>query len=252
MLVHYVVGSVSEIDNVLVVVDVTVLVMVIAGLEVNAKNLHSPCKSFITAFLLTSPVKFLLIPTLLVYRHSSYLRRVHMIEAIVLNGFVIEPGAVASFPLQTTNHAKFCAATASHVVTALLQFNSGGAIETALPAFLLGDFGETLRGFVLGAFATRMPFAIASAAHFCSTAATFPIFAASVGATRGIEVDVCRFDPFTTSSCRAVDAILGSVLLVFLIPFHLEFCIEKFLDVFQRDVVLSAAFRRHMLRISNR
>lgn len=251
MLVHDVMGSVSEIDNVLVVMDVTVLVVVIAGLEVNAEDLHSSCKSFVTAFLLTSPVKFLLIPTLLIYRHSPYLRGVHMIKSIVLNGFIVEPGAVASFPLQATDHAKFCTTTASHMVTALLQLNCGGAIETTLPAFLLGDLGETLGGFVLGAFATCVPFAIASAAHFCSAAATFSIFAATVGTTRGVEVDICRFDPFATTPCRAVDAILGSVLLVFLIPFHLELCIEKFLDVFQGDVILSAAFRRHMLRISN-
>ena len=79
MLIYNVVGRVSEIDNVLVVVDVSVLVVVVAGLEVDAEDLHASCKSLVTAFLLTSAFLLFLIPTLYVHRHSSYLGRVHVI-----------------------------------------------------------------------------------------------------------------------------------------------------------------------------
>ena len=62
-------------------------------------------------------------------------------------------------------------------------------------------------------------------------------------------MDICRLDPFATSPCWTVNAVFGSVFLVFLVPFFLELGIEKLLDVFQRNVVLGAASGRHMLRI---
>ena len=174
-----------------------------------------------------------------------------MVKPIVFDGFVIEPRAIACFPFQATDHAELCAAATGHMVTALLQLNSGGAVETALPAFFLGNFGKTLRGFVFGTFATCMPLAITSAANLGSTPATFSVLAASIGATRCIKVNVRRLDPFATASSRAIDAILGGIFLIFLIPFHLKFRIEKFLNVLQWYMVLCAAFWRHVLRVSN-
>ena len=137
------------------------------------------------------------------------------------------------------------------MVAAFLQFNRGGAVEAALPALLFSDLGETLRGLVFRTFTTCMPFTIASAADFGPATAAFPVFAAAVRTARGVQVDIRGFDPFATSSCGTVDAVLGSVLLVLLIPFLLELCIKELLDVFQRNVVLSTAFGRHMLRVSN-
>ena len=64
-------------------------------------------------------------------------------------------------------------------------------------------------------------------------------------------MDVRGFDPLATSSGGTVDAIFGSVLLVFLIPFLLELCIKKLLHVFQGNMILSATFGRHVLRVSN-
>ena len=43
MLDYDMVGSVSEVDDVLVVVDISVLVVVVAGLEIDAEDLHSSC-----------------------------------------------------------------------------------------------------------------------------------------------------------------------------------------------------------------
>ncbi len=251
MLIHDVMRSVSEINDVLIVVDVPVLVLVVAGLEVDAQDLHSSCKRFVPTFLLASPLEFFLIPALLVHRHSPYLGWVHVVQAIGLDGFVVEPWAVTSFPFQATNHAELCTATTGHVVTAFLQFDRRGAVEAALPAFLFGNLRETLRGLVFGAFATRVPFSVASAADFGSAAATFPIFTATVGASRGVEVDVCGFNPFAASSRGAVDTVFRGVFLVLLIPLHLELCIKKLLDMLQRNVILGAAFWGHMLRVSN-
>ena len=117
------------------------------------------------------------------------------------------------------------------MVTSFSQLDCRGAVEAALPSFLFGNLGETLRSLIFRAFATSVPFSVASAADFRSAAATLPIFTATVGASRGIEVDVCGFDPFAASSCRAVDAVLRSVFLVLLIPLHLEFGVKKFLDI---------------------
>ena len=185
MMVNVVVRSVAEIDDVLGAVDVSILVL-ITGLEVNAKDLHASCKSLVTAFLLTPPLKLFMVPTLYVHRHSSYLGRVHVIQAIVLHGFIIEPGAVACFPFQAADHTELGAASTCHVVASFFQLNRGGTVEAALPAFLFSDLGETLGGFVFGAFTTSVPFAITGAADFGPAAAAFAVFAATIGASRGI------------------------------------------------------------------
>ena len=137
------------------------------------------------------------------------------------------------------------------MVAAFLELDSGGAVETALPAFALSRLGEPQRGFVFGAVAARVPFAVAGVADLGAAAAAFPILTTCVGAAGGVHVDLRRFDPLAAATGRAVYAVFGGEFMVFLVPFHLEAEVEQLLHVFQGNVVLGAAPRRHVLGIGD-
>ena len=94
-----------------------------------------------------------------------------------------------------------------------------------------------------------MPFAVTYRAGLCSAASTFAVFAAAIG---GVCVDVGRLDPFAAALGGAINTIFGGVFLVFLVPFHFEAQVKEFFNMLQRDVLLSAAFGWHMLRIGDR
>jgi len=64
-------------------------------------------------------------------------------------------------------------------------------------------------------------------------------------------VDVGGLDPLATAAGGAVDPVLGGIFLVLLVPLHFETEIEKFVDVFQGDVVGGAAFGWHVLRVGD-
>ena len=163
---------------------------------------------------------------------SSWMwKHVHVNNAVILHGFVIEPGTIARFPFETADHAEFGSATTRHVVAAFFQFDSSGAIETALPAFLLRNFGKMLCGFVLGARTTGVPFAVANATNFSSAAGTFTILAAAIRAARCVEVDICGFNPFAATSSGAVYSVFGGILLKFLVPSHFEREAEEIINV---------------------
>ena len=123
------------------------------------------------------------------------MRDVHVGEAVGFDGFVIEPGAIARFPLEAADHAEFGAAATGHVVAAFFQLDGCRAVETALPSFFLRDLDELLCGGVFRAFTAGMPFVVARAADFHLAPLAFADLPASIGATAGIDVDMCRFDP---------------------------------------------------------
>lgn len=170
-----------------------------------------------------------------------------MVQAIILDCLVVEPRTVARLPFGAANHAKLGPAPACHVVAALFQFDGGGAVEAALPAFLLGNLGEPQRRFVLGAFAAGVPFAIAGRADFGAAPTAFAVLPTRIG----LHMDIGGLDPFATSLGGTVDAVFGGIFLVFLVPFHLETQIEELVNMFERYVVLSAAFWRHMLGVGH-
>lgn len=130
------------------------------------------------------------------------------------------------------------------MITALLQFYHCPTAVTSLPASFLRCVEKFVGLFVLRAFATAMPLSIAQAANLCSTTTTLAILP-----TISL-VDVRRLDPLSTSTCWTIDPVLCGELLELAIPSLLEFDIEKFVDVFEGNMVGCAAFRRHMLRIS--
>lgn len=127
--------------------------------------------------------------------NSASLRDVHVEKAVSFDSFVVEPGAIAGFPFETTDHAEFGATATGHVVAAFFQLDGGGAVEAALPSFFLCDLDELLGGGVFGAFPARVPLVVACAADFHLAPLAFAVLPASVGASAGIDVDVGRFDP---------------------------------------------------------
>lgn len=175
-----------------------------------------------------------------------------MVQSVVFHGLVIEPRAITGFPFQPADHAELGATATRHMVAAFLELDRGRAVEAPLPPFFLRDLGKPLRGFIFWTFAARMPLAVAGAAHLRSAPTAFTVFPASIGSATGIHVDMGRFDPFATAFGRAVNPVFSRILLVFLVPFHLETRVKEFLDVFQRNMILSAALGRHMLWIIDR
>lgn len=220
--------------------------------RLQAEDLHSARQSFVPPLLLSSPIEFFLIAQRGIVstagEGSSARHGIHVVQAIILDRLVIEPRAIARLPLGAANHAKLGPAPARHVVAALFQFDGGGAIEAALPAFLLRNLGEPQRRFVLGTFAAGVPFAIAGRADFGAAPIAFAVLTVRVR----IDVDICRLDPFAATFGGTVDAVFGGIFLVFLVPLHFETQVEELLNVFERYVVLSAAFGRHMLGVGYR
>ena len=154
----------------------------------------------------------------IVYPLDYWYRDVHVIQAVCFDGLVVEPRTVTGFPLEAADHAEFGTAATGHVVTAFFQFDGGFAVVTALPAFLFGDPDEFLGRCVFGTFARGVPSVVAEAADFGSTSLTFTVLPAMVRTTTCISVDICRLDPLAAFSSGAVDAILGRVFLIFLVP----------------------------------
>ena len=170
-------------------------------------------------------------------------------EAVGLDGVVVEPGAIARLPLEAADHAELGPAPARHVIAAFLELDGGGAVEAALPAFLLGDLDELLRRGVLGALATRVPFVVAGAADFGLAALAAAILAASVGAAARVDGDVGGFDPGAAALGGAVEAVLGGVFLILSVPFSFEAVVEELFDVFEVDALFCAAGGGHVLRV---
>ena len=113
-----------------------------------------------------------------------------MVEPVLLDGLVVEPRAIARFPLAPANHAEFCGAATRHMVATLLELDGGFAIEAALPSLFLRDLDEFRRGGVFRACAAGVPFAVAGAADFGFAAGAFAVLAAAVDAAGEVGVDV--------------------------------------------------------------
>ena len=207
------------------------------GGVVEAEGLQASRERLVPQFLLPAPVELLLI--------------VHVSAAVGFDGFVVEPGAVARFPLEAADHAELGAAAAGHVVAAFLELDGRRAVEAALPSFFLCDLDELLRRGVFRAFAAGMPFVVACAADFRLAPLAFAVLPAPVGTTAGIDVDVCGFDPRAATPSGAVDAVFRRVFLELSIPFSFEAVVEELVDVFQIDAVFCAACGWHMLWIGS-
>lgn len=216
--------------------------------------LHPPREILVALLLLPPPREVLVIGPRHAVRSEPVLADlgdVHVQEAVVLHGLVGEPGAVAAFPLDAADHAEFRAAAAGHVVAAFSELDHRGAVVAALPAGLLGNLGEAGGGFIFGALPAGVPFPVAGHADLRPAPLALSVFPSTVDAAGGVDVDIGGFDPFAAAFGRAVDAVLGRVFLVLLVPFHFELYVEELIDVLQGDVVASAAGGRHVRRVGD-
>ncbi len=133
------------------------------------------------------------------------------------------------------------------MIATFLQLHHRRAVMASLPPFTSRDFDESVRFLVLGTVASAVPPSITYTAHLGLAAAAFTVFTA-----RRVGAYIRRLDPVSAPFRRAVDAVLGGVLLVFTVPLHLKFNAEQLVDVLQRDMVCAATSRRHVLRIVHR
>ena len=127
------------------------------------------------------------------------------------------------------------------MVTAFLQLDQRAAIVTSLPPFLLGLLDKLGDLWVLGTIAGLVRLVVAERADFELASRASAIFLPFL-----ILMDMRGLYPFPTLGRRAVDAVLGMVLLILPVPMSLKFEIEKLVHVLEWDVVVCAAPRRHM------
>ena len=179
------------------------------------------------------------------------LGNVHVVQAVVFDGSVVEPGAVARLPLGAADHAEFGGAPAGHVVAALFQLDRCGAVVAALPAFCFCHFREPYGFFILWAFFGGMPFTIASSTNLGPTARTLAVFARTMCATRCGGFNVTRLYPSAATFCWTVKAILCRIFLILSVPFDLKFGIKYFLDMLERYAIRSTALWWHVGRIGD-
>jgi len=90
-----------------------------------------------------------------------------------------------------------------------------------------------------------MPLAIAQNAHFQLAASTFTILSAV------FLMNISWLDPLTAATAWTIYPILSCIFLILPVPVLLKIDIKQALNMFQRYMVCSTAFRWHMLRISN-
>ena len=232
------------------------------GLQVQAEHLHPSRERLVALFLFPPPVHFLLVAVRRVVvvdvteddggeggHADPGERHVDMGEAVGLDGVVVEPGAIARLPFEAADHAELGLAPARHVVAAFLELDGGGAVEAALPAFLLCDLDELLRRGVLGALAARVPFVVAGAADFGLAPLASAVLSPSVGAAARVDGDVGGFNPGAAALCGAVEAVFGRVFLKLSVPFSFEAIVEELIDVFEADALFCAASGGHVLRV---
>ena len=219
------------------------------------KALQSPRQVLISAFLLLPAIELFLVSArwvCVVYGElSRHVRDVHMVETVRFHSFIIKPWAIACFPFGATDHAEFGPTSTRHMIAAMDELNGGFAVVAALPAFLFGDLDKFLCCWVFGALLRAVPLVVAETADFCLAALAFAVFSAMISSTARVDVYVCGLDPFAASTSGTVDAVLGHVLLIFLIPRFFKSEVEQLIDTFEGYCVCCAAFRGHMLRIGN-
>jgi hypothetical protein len=129
------------------------------------------------------------------------------------------------------------------MIAALFKFNHSLAVVATLPSLLFSQIDKALSLWVFRALAASVHLVVTQRADLCLT-----LGAATVLATLEL-VHIGRLDPLAAVLCRAVEAVLCRILLVLCVPQNLELVVKEVVDVFERDVMLVAAFGRHVYGI---
>lgn len=111
------------------------------------------------------------------------------------------------------------------MIAALAELDHSVALIAALPAFLLSLLDQASNLRILGAIGRFVEFAATHGASFG------PAFRAGGALTAFLCVEVRGSDPDATFGVRAVDAVAGVVLVVFLVEVDFELQVEQVFDV---------------------
>lgn len=143
---------------------------------------------------------------------------------ILLDGFIVEHGAIAGLPLLSAEDAELGVTAAGHVIATFVVLDHGFAAVALLPALLLGDLLEGERGGVLGTFAAGVEFGAAGDADAGAAFRALAVspFGSLVTPGRGEGADVFVPDKLAAALSGAVDLVLGGSLFVLEIPFLFE------------------------------
>jgi hypothetical protein len=150
----------------------------------------------------------------------------HPIQSVcVRHVAVVEPRAVAGFPLVAADHAELGGAAAFHVVAAFAEFDHGVALVAAFPALFLGLLDKASDFGIFRAVGRFVEFAGAEGTGF-----GFAFWAGgTLAAFFGVEVR--GSDPYSAAGFRAVDSVAGVVFVVLFVEVDFEFEIKKVFDV---------------------
>lgn len=157
-----------------------------------------------------------------------------------IDGFIVEPGTIARFPLQAAHHAEFSGAATGHVVATFFELDHCAATIAPLPAFLFRRLHESFRLWIFRAFSRGVHLLRTNRAHSSFALLTTTDLAAI------LHGDIVRFDPGSAFSSWTIYTILGLVFLKLAIPGHFEFVIEELFDVLEINVLIGATSRRHV------
>lgn len=133
-----------------------------------------------------------------------------------------------------------------HMVAALLQLNHRATTVAALPTRLLRRFEQTIRLLIARTLLLPMPLPTTQDTHLRLTTTTLPILPTMAFP---IIMVVSGLDPLPAPPRRAVNPVLGGILLELPVPELLEGDVEELVDVLQRDAVRGAALGRHVLGV---
>jgi hypothetical protein len=164
-----------------------------------------------------------------------------MIQAVLVgHGGVIEPRAFTSLPRAGAEHAEVRATAAGHMVAALFKLDHSLAVVATLPSLLFSHIDKSFSLWIFRALAAGVHLVVAQRADLC-----LALRAATVLATLKL-VHIGGLDPLAAVLCRAVETVLCRILLILCVPQNLELVVKEVVNVFERDVILVAAFGRHV------
>jgi hypothetical protein len=134
------------------------------------------------------------------------------------------------------------------VVASFFQLHHSLAIVAPLPPLLLGHLDQTGGLVVLRTF----PSGVINATTTDTCFGVAPTTSSILSSSGHINSDLTWLDPLTAAFSRAVQVLCSSILFEFLVPKPLELIIEQTINVFQWNMLLSAASGRHVLRVLDR
>jgi hypothetical protein len=134
------------------------------------------------------------------------------------------------------------------VIASFSKLHHFSTVVAPFPALLFAELQNSLCTFIVVALFAPVPLHVAFLADFSLAYFAFANFSSS----HLVFVNVLWFDPYAASFLGTVESIFGRIFGKFSVPEYLEFDIEKFVNMVQRNLLFCAASWWHKLWIGCR